>query len=69
MVIDWYTKIVLTVIAAALVANTAQNYVLPVQAAEVQKVVICDKTGFFCASVRGSDGLEVVVSNTRDFGR
>lgn len=28
MGIDWYTKIVLTVIAAALVANVAQDYVL-----------------------------------------
>lgn len=69
MMIDWYTKIVLTVIAAALVANVAQDYILPAQAAEVQKVAICDKTGFFCASVRGSDGLEVVISNVRDFGR
>jgi hypothetical protein len=29
MGIDRYTKIVLTVIAAALVANVAQDYVLP----------------------------------------
>lgn len=65
MEIDRYTKIVLTVIAAALVANVAQDYVLPAQAAEVQRVAICDKTGFFCASVRGSDGLEVVVSNLK----
>lgn len=65
MGIDRYTKIVLTVIAAALVANVAQDYILPARAAEVQRVVICDETGYFCASVRGSDGLEVVVSNLR----
>jgi hypothetical protein len=69
MVIDRYTKIVLTIIAAALVANVAHDYILPAQAAEVQRVAICDKTGFFCASVRGSDGLEVVISNTRDLQR
>ena len=69
MGIDWYTKIVLTVIAAALVANVAQDYVLPAQAAEVQRVAICTASGATCASVSGSSGLEVNVSNTRDFKR
>ena len=32
MEIDRYTKVVLTVIAAALVANVVQDYVLPAQA-------------------------------------
>jgi len=69
MVIDRYTKIVLTVIAAALVANVAQDYVLPARAAEVQRVAICTTSGATCASVSGSSGLEVKVSNIRDFGR
>ncbi len=69
MGIDRYTKIVLTVIAAALVANVAQDYVLPARAAEVQRVAICTSSGATCASVSGSSGLEVKVSNTRDFGR
>jgi len=69
MVIDRYTKIVLTVIAAALVANVAQDYVLPARAAEVQSVAICTTSGATCASVSGSSGLEVKVSNIRDFGR
>jgi hypothetical protein len=68
MEIDRYTKVVLTVIAAALVANVAQDYVLPARAAEVQRVAICNTGGATCASVRGSGGLEVMISNTRDFG-
>lgn len=69
MGIDRYTKIVLTVIAAALVANVAQDYVLPAQAAEVQRVSICSTSGATCASVSGSSGLLVKVSNARDFER
>ena len=69
MGIDWYTKIVLTVIATALVANVAQDYVLPAQAAEVQRVAICNTGGATCASVSGRSGLAVKVSNIRDFGR
>ena len=69
MGVDRYTKIVLTVIAAALVANVAQDYVLPVRAAEVQRVAICSSSGATCASVSGSKGLEVKVSNARDFER
>lgn len=69
MQIDRYTKIVLTVIAAALVANVAQDYVLPARAAEVQRVAICNTGGATCAPVSSSSGLEVKISNTRDFGR
>lgn len=69
MGIDRYTKIVLTVIAAALVANVAQDYVLPAQAAEVQRVALCSQSGATCASVSGSSGLAVKVTNLRDFGR
>jgi hypothetical protein len=65
MGIDRYTKIVLTVIAAALVANVAQDYVLPAQAAEVQRVSICSTSGATC----GSSGLLVKVSNARDIAR
>ena len=69
MKIDWYSKIVLTVIAAALVANVARDYVLPAHAAEVQRVAICTTSGATCASVSGSAGLEVKITNTRDFKR
>ena len=69
MKFDWYSKIVLTVIAAALVANLAQDYVLSAQAAEVQRVTICSASGATCASVSGSSGLEVKISNTRDLKR
>jgi hypothetical protein len=69
MGVDRYTKIVLTVIAAALVANVAQDYILPAQAAEVQRVAICGMSGITCASVSGSSGLEVEVTNIRDFKR
>jgi hypothetical protein len=65
MKIDWYTKIVLTVIAAALVANVAQDYILPARAAAVQRVAICTPGGATCASVSSSSGLEVEVSNLR----
>lgn len=65
MKIDRYTKIVLTVIAAALVANVAQDYILPAQAAEVQRVAICNTGGATCATVSSSSGLEVMVSNLR----
>jgi len=68
MGVDRYTKIVLTVIAAALVANVAQDYVLPARAAEVQRVTICTSSGATCAPVSGSNGLAVKVSNARDFG-
>ncbi len=63
MDIDRYTKIVLTVIAAALVMNVAQDYILPARAAEVQRVAICNTGGVTCAPVRGSEGLVVRVSN------
>jgi len=67
--IDRYTKIVLTVIAAALVANVAQDYIMPARAAELQRVAVCDMNGVTCASVSGREGLEVKIINTRDFGR
>ncbi len=66
---DRYTKVVLTVIAAALVANLGQDYILPAQAAEVQRVSICSSSGATCASVSGSSGLQVKVSNLRDINR
>ena len=69
MAVDRYTKIVLTVIAAALVANVAQDYILPARAAEVQRVAICSSSGATCASVSGSSGLEVKVGNLRDLNR
>lgn len=59
MRIDWYTKLMLTVIAIALLANTARDYVLPAQAAEVQRVAVCSTSGATCASVSGRFGLEV----------
>jgi len=69
MRIDWYTRAVLTIIAAALVANVAQDYVLPARAADVQRVAVCNAIGTSCASVSGSTGLEVLVSNSRDLRR
>lgn len=66
MRIDWYTKMILTVIAAGLVAHVAQDYVLPARAAEVQRVAICNTIGTSCASVTGGGGLEVIISNPRD---
>ena len=50
MATDRYTKTVLTVIAAALVALAAQHAVQPSNAATdtVQKVAICDVSGTTC---------------------
>lgn len=66
---DWYSKVILTVIAVALVANVAQDYVMPAQAAGIQRVAICTTSGATCASVSRSSGLEVKVSNADDIGR
>ena len=50
--IDRYTKTILTVIAAALVALAVQNALPSARAAGgVQKVVICNKDGTRCADV------------------
>ena len=50
MRIDWYTKAVLTVIAVALVAIAAEDYVVPAQAQlKLQKVQICSTVD--CARV------------------
>jgi hypothetical protein len=58
-VIDRYTKVLLTVIAAALCTLAAQNAIGPSHAqlqpppaaTAVQKVAICDTTGTRCAAV------------------
>lgn len=62
MTIDWYTKLVLTVIAVALVADAARDYILPARAAEVQRVAICATSGTYCATVDGLQGLKVDVT-------
>ncbi len=49
---DCYTKSVLTVIAAALLALVAQNAVRPLRADAFQKVAICDPNDYtHCAQV------------------
>ena len=50
MNVDRYTKIVLTVIAFALLANVVQNNLKDANAAEsaVQKIAICNQLGTFC---------------------
>jgi hypothetical protein len=54
---DRYTKIVLTVIAAALIGLVAQNAVGPLNAVvAVQKVQICDPNGE-CATLSPYPGL------------
>ena len=53
---DFYTKAVLTVIAAALVAIVTQNMIRPV-GAQVQRVTICDPLENRCALVRGVPGF------------
>jgi hypothetical protein len=53
MIIDRYTKGVLSIIAAALVILVAQNAIRLARALgdHVQKVAICDETGYSCADV------------------
>jgi hypothetical protein len=48
--VDWYTKAVLTVIAAALVALALRDIVgsLGAQGREIQRVQICDSYGLHC---------------------
>jgi len=58
MRIDWYTKAVLTVIAVALIAIAAEDYVLPAQA----------QTEVFVAGGRITVDGTVRVSNTDDIG-
>jgi hypothetical protein len=68
---DRYTKIVLTVIAAALVGLLVQNSISPsVAQGGVQRVAICTIDGGKCASVYQDEtgygnplGLSVVVQN------
>jgi hypothetical protein len=69
MLADRYTKIVLTVIAAALVGLIVQNSIAPSNAqGGVQRVAICNLTGDQCAQVfkltggyGQPNGLSVVV--------
>jgi hypothetical protein len=51
--VDWYTKAVLTVIAAALVALALRDIVgsLGAQGREIQRVQICDSYGLHCAMI------------------
>jgi hypothetical protein len=52
MMIDLYTKVVLTVIALALVILVGEHAVRPVAAQSgVQKVMICDDRSGQCAAV------------------
>jgi hypothetical protein len=61
MAIDRYTKVVLTVIALALVVLVGENAVRPVSAqSALQKVAICDERTNKCASV-GQDPAGLVV--------
>jgi hypothetical protein len=61
MTIDRYTKVVLTVIAFALVVLGAENAVRPVSAQSgIQKVAVCDERTNKCASV-GQDPVGMVV--------
>lgn len=71
MLADRYTKIVLTVIAAALVGLLVQNAISPsVAQGTIQRVAICNITGDQCANVFQDEpgygnprGLSVVVQN------
>lgn len=71
MATDRYTKIVLTVIAAALVGLLVQNSISPTNAqGGVQRVAVCTVDGAKCASVHQAEvgyahplGLSVVVQN------
>jgi hypothetical protein len=61
MIIDRYTKVVLTVIAFALVVLAGEHAVRPVSAQSgIQKVTICDERTNQCASV-GKDPAGLVV--------
>ena len=71
MLADRYTKIVLTVIAAALVGLLVQNAITPsIAMGDVQRVAICSIDGAKCASVHQAEtgyanplGLSVVVQD------
>ena len=55
---DRYTKVVLTVIAAALCVLAVQNVIHPAQSqASLQRVAICDVDGTNCVGVWGSGTL------------
>ena len=53
MHVDYYTKAVLTIIAAALTISAMQNMVNVSNAQQsiIQKVAICDENGEQCASI------------------
>jgi hypothetical protein len=53
MIVDHYTKGVLSIIAASLVLLVIQNATRPAAAAlgNVQKVAICDELGMQCAPI------------------
>jgi len=57
--VDKYTKVILTIIAANLTLMTLQGLnIIPQANADggVQKVQICDNTGFTCAFVQPTQG-------------
>ena len=60
---DLYTKVVLTLIAAALCVSVFQNMkvVSPAFAAsdQVHKIAICDSSGLKCAKVVGAGYLKI----------
>ena len=61
MLIDNYTKLIMTVIAGALVVIALKEKgIIPTATAQssgVQKIAICEVTGMWCADVlKGGDG-------------
>ena len=64
MQVDYYTKAVLTVIAAALTISALQNMVnvSNAQQSSIQKVTICDENGEQCAGIAsGRSGKAILV--------
>ncbi len=55
MKVDAYTKTMLTIIAIALTILVFQNSIRDVEAGSnnIQKVIICDRTGYSCAKISG----------------
>jgi hypothetical protein len=63
---DLYTKTVLSIIAAALLALVAQNAIHPSLAQlfnDPQKVQICDNSGLCAGVLRGQYGYALAVVN------
>lgn len=58
MMVDRYTKTILTVIALSLVVIAAENlhWSAKAQSRDVQKVAICDVAGVFCADTEPLPG-------------